>query len=942
MTASNDNIRERIIAGIDVIAEYRKMGLNVKSDTPRASGKVECYSASRPDESKPSAWIDVNTGNYGAKGEKDPDTANGTLSIFDFAVKYGGHASFKTAYDYFAAQANVELPKRKRKKGPEDPYEKLDFEDWHDGNIMLATYWCMKHKPGTSVDALKACGARIARYPRWVDKSGEIHLGKNKCIALPCYGPQLLTGQPVAWVLWDISGRKLEVWRGKDVPSDYVKMKSCGPTAGTIMGEAAVRQLTTNRESVELVWKTAGPTDMLALYTAIPQEQRSKHVVICNASGEDGDVHHWNVELLTGLNVNIVHDADRTGELGSAKWTEQLAVPTNELRQVRLPYEIAEKGGLDIRHFFTEDAKTYADLLVIASEAKPVAVVTGEGTEKKVDDATAVERQIMSMIRLDVLGQLERGGIKVFSEFHRKTEVIPDADRMNYGALLRIAGPVVKERVLVSKSDDTPGMFGLDEVRHSIALLGGYKRIGDQTELGAGCWRGLDANGIPHPSVVIVGSGEAAEWNGALKLEQIRHPRCKGHLLDFDSSTEPWYDHDTLSRYLKQCDRDFAITAMNETMALYDLFCWKHPASPVTLTGLTIATWVQTFWDWRPQVGIVGPTHAGKTTFFNLQSRLFGNLTIKSSHSSAAGIRQAVKNTAKVILCDEFESSKHRADILEMLRMSGRGDKMLRGTSDQRGLDFGLQHIAWVAAIELGLKRAPDRNRFIMLDLKKPGEHKKQLALPNDVELKDLGQRLLAVAIKYVHEARTLAIDLKHHCSEGVDARIVESYTVPAAMLAAIQGMKQDQAHDLLHELLAGVDRGHHKDESNLIDDIFEAIPIHSKSKLAVGQLLQIVLSGSCIGDTCVNKAVAELESVGIKIGTYKNDGSAIGRTGNKCLILNHAVISRYLLRDTIWANQDIRTFLLLLPGATDGRRRVCGNSRVVLLGEEVLQKLQD
>ena len=82
----------------------------------------------------------------------------------------------------------------------------------------------------------------------------------------------------------------------------------------------------------------------------------------------------------------------------------------------------------------------------------------------------------------------------------------------------------------------------------------------------------------------------------------------------------------------------------------------------------SVATWVQTLWEWRPQVAIIGPSQAGKTTLFKVLSQMFGNLTVMSSGSTAAGIRQAIKSSAKVVLCDEFESSRHRTEVLEMLR----------------------------------------------------------------------------------------------------------------------------------------------------------------------------------------------------------------------------------------------------------------------------------
>ena len=135
---------------------------------------------------------------------------------------------------------------------------------------------------------------------------------------------------------------------------------------------------------------------------------------------------------------------------------------------------------------------------------------------------------------------------------------------------------------------------------------------------------------------------------------------------------------------------------------------------------------------------------------------IFGKLAIKSSGSSAAGLRQAIGNSSKIVLCDEFEDSKHRAETLQMIRASGRGDKILRGTTNQHGTGFGLKHIVWVAAIEVHLNRAPDKNRFIRLELSKAAaaDRSQKLKLPSSGQLADLGQRLLAVAIRYAIPVR--------------------------------------------------------------------------------------------------------------------------------------------------------------------------------------------
>jgi len=921
--ATTKEVRAAILAGLDIAAEYRALGLTLKSDTPRASGKIEAYAAFRED-SKASAWIDVNSGLYGDSGSQEK-----AMSIFDFAIQKGTFPDFKSCYSHYAKVAGVEF-KASQSKKKNSPDDLLQFENWSEGNDTLINLWCMKCKPGITLESVKEAGGKPAYWPCWKNDDGVKQRGRNKVIALPCYGEHKLDQPPQAWVIWSINGRLLEIYQGKDRAPNRVKMVSVGDTAGTLMGSQAINDLCgDDTDGIETVWKTAGPTDMMALMSAIPGARRKSQLVICNASGETGDIASWNVGLLAGQRVNVVGDADKAGEFGATKWINALTVAASELKHVRLPYEISDKSGLDLRHFLTEDKQDFFALEALAEKSKISAVPPSlPENSKPEDDMSGIERQTVGLVKLDVLGQVEGGGVKVFSTYHRKSEVIPRVGKMDYDDLLRIAGPPVKERVAASRRDLRPGMVTIDEVKQAISLLGGYKVISDQTELGAGCWAGMDTDGMPHPSVVVVGSGEASEWNGSRKLEKITHPRCRGHLLDFESGTDPWYDEPSLRRMVEGCTQEFALAAVNDAITLFESFSWKHKSSAVTTTGLALATWVQSLWDWRPQVAIVGPTDSGKTTLFNVLARLFGPLTIMSSGSTAAGIRQAIKASAKIILCDEFESSRHRNEILEMLRMSGRGGKILRGTTNQKGQGFGLQHIAWVAAIEVGLKRAPDRNRFIMLELAIPPKRRERLVLPSPASLADLGQRLLASSIRYIQAAQPLATALKDQRVEGVGERIIESYAVPAAILAAIHGFDETGAVQLLREMLVDMaPEDDIADESDLIHKILAGMVHTGRETMAVSQLLAIVLEKG----TESPSAEQHLAKHGLKLDYFAanhpycipgNDDSKSSR----CLLIAHDTVTGSLLRGTPWEHQSIEQILKRIPGAEYGRRRVGGH----------------
>lgn len=338
---------EEILARLDILAEYRSMGVIFASEQPRSSGIIECYARGR-DESKPSAFVNTETGRYG------DSASNENLSLWEFAAKYAGQPDWRAARGFFASKAGVQLGGGKQKSSPLDS---LEFLPWHEGHDRLAAIWCKKHKQGASLEAVKLSGGRIARYPCWTDKkTGERHRGEFTVISLPCFGSKLLTAPPVAWVIYNINGADLPVRRGKDLPTDWVKMKSVGETRGAMMGLHALQILAdpAGRGSVELIYKTGGPSDLLAIQAAVLRDRpdlRDRHLVVTNASGEAADVLPHQAALFQSLRAVIIGDQDEAGAIGVLKWQAALMGVAAEIRAPQLPYLMQKKHGKDARDF---------------------------------------------------------------------------------------------------------------------------------------------------------------------------------------------------------------------------------------------------------------------------------------------------------------------------------------------------------------------------------------------------------------------------------------------------------------------------------------------------------------------------------------------------------------------------------------------------------------
>jgi len=543
-------------------------------------------------------------------------------------------------------------------------------------------------------------------------------------------------------------------------------------------------------------------------------------------------------------------------------------------------------------------------------------------------DLYAQAESIMETLDLKVIGKVEIGEVKIFSKFYRRVEKVKDYTRLKYENIIEMAGPVAGEKVTESSDDST--LITMSQIHKAIATLCGKRKLSNHIELGAGCWSGRTETGIADNSVVLVGANEAASFNGDGELRQVLYPECKGRLLDFETAIKPWYNFDHLAGLMQEAkSQEWRTAAVQETIKVFSSWRWKsQAASPAIVTGLIMATWVQTLWEWRPQVSVLGKTSSGKSMLFKTLAALFGGLGKTCSDATAAGIRQAVATSANIILFDEFDAesqqqAKSQQEVLKMLRSSGRGDSTLRGTSNQKGEESTMHHIVWLAGIQIASPREADKNRYVTLHLEQPlAEERGNLVSPDPDYLRELGQRLLAVAIWSVREAREMAIRLKNEQVEGIEQRVVESYAVPAAALAIATGDTERDGREMLLQILRDVPKYEIQgDEANLISDILGARIIRQGSATNVSMLIDTYLRQTSGWDTADN----DLQAYGIRVRSTGDDPAII--------LAYTMIVNTGLLRGTRWDSQSIDQILIRLPGAKKRKQRVGGhNPQCILL----------
>lgn len=915
--ATWQDVNRQILDGLDLEAEYRSMGLEM-SGGPSSSGWVSCK-VFRSDERSPSAGVCV-AGEHPQRGRYKEFTGEcRNLSFFEFCVVAGRFADWKAARDHYRQQLGIAAPRNKAKPSPDD---RLAFRDY---NENLVRSWCQT-KPPIKAWAVRIAGGRIAGYPPKTNKF--------TVIALPIFGTHGPDDDPGGWVIWNKSGKPLELYRGKNAPPELLKMINVGGSENGWMNAFGLA----NVEKAEIVWKVEGPGDMLALQSFIPVEFMHRHVVVTNSCGSKSILSGDHLDMLAGKTVYVLHDADVDGQAGGQKWAEALSHVAAEVRHVRLPYEVVEKGGKDVRDWLN-DGHTYDELLDLAAAAEIVrrpgdgqaGQAAGVAGADEVDEAAnagipkdplAAERLACANLQLDVLGELGDRKIKVFSEFHGKTVTIDAVNRLSRADMIQICGPPARQFIYdgAANQDAAPGQMHISQVRDAIAMLAGHESAGEGIELGQGVWRGKD----DRDKFVLVGPGEAVLVDATGTAAKVCRPRVAGLKLNMDAGRDArWYDFDRLQEYLRLADDPkWRAEQIERACALFDNWFWENQTGVCSelMAGLVMATWVQSVWRWRPLVSITGPSDSGKSTLFELLETIFGPLSLLSSKSTEAGIRQAVANHSKVILCDEFESDKHRKQILEFFRTSSKGSRTLRGTIGQSARGFGLRHICWVTAIEIGLSRAPDKNRFISLELAAPPPEKRgRLKLPPEPEIADLGQRLLGIACRFANAADDAAERLKAISFPGVHGRVVESFSVPVAMLAATMDVSADGAADLMGRIFTQLEQDPSqgtKDEVDLLGEILSStVQLGHGEQASVAQILS--------NPNEYSGGAEALERVGVKVA-YDRRCEVPKRLG---VFFAHQPILRYLLKGTRWADQSIDQLLKRLKGAEKKQLR-CGGHK--------------
>lgn len=902
----------KIASKLNIVDEFKELGFEFPNENVSQKGYVSCWAYDRPHGDSASAGVNVKTGWY-----KDHGGTSQGAYLYQMRSFMGLCATSEDAVKYYAAKAGMVDQIADHLQAQVYAQDQVLDDDF---NPVLAIEY-FKRMPEVTQDAVRESGARHAVWPKRSPNS-------STCLAIPIRDSK---GSQLGWVLQSYREKHILKYKGEGVPPDFLERVVLGSSG--LINDQGMNVMRAPDVEGKIILKTEGVSDMYALQSIIPEAFKHRIAVVTNACG-CRDIPAHALDLFRGTPTVVIHDADVPGQEGAHEWCTTLKGFCPSVKNLVLFEEISETKGPDVRDWINGGG-TFDELMELIGICPEYTVdqesLTDEQASRLSLGANATEEEVQDHILLRklkilVLGHLEdTNRIVCYSQQQCRSFEIGQVDRYKVEMALLNMGTVVDD-VISMGMEYEPDKYTMTQLRRAIARTAAKKSLRSDDRMGAGVWKIGD-------KIVLVNDGEISIANG--DMETSRVPSIGGKVIEFAS--DPWYDHEEIAGYYQQTtSREWCQEVFNEASAIFQMWDnWVHPDSPFIVTAMVCASWIQTSLDFRPGVVVTGPTNSGKT-FLTQEtvSKMFGTQALFVTNPTEAGIRQAIGNTSKMIMIDEFESSQHRQKILEVLRSSTRGTDIVKGTSDHRGQKFHFRHIPWLSSIETGLKQAADRNRYIILELGHVAKSKgNSLVLPPVEELELIGRKLLAIGMRYHGVVRTLHADLKSTPVDGIDRRIIEAYSLPAAILGAVNGLSLVETQNLLTSMLGNRFTNEsfdtESDESALLEAISMVSVRAAGAELTLGDLLTMpsyALETKFSSADLVNPT-SVLAGIGVKV-TNLNPGA--GQTGANDGV---AIATRTFsgkLKGTRFEKMNIEEILLRIPGSrTVGSGLQFGNTRL-------------
>lgn len=176
-----------------------------------------------------------------------------------------------------------------------------------------------------------------------------------------------------------------------------------------------------------------------------------------------------------------------------------------------------------------------------------------------------------------------------------------------------------------------------------------------------------------------------------------------------------------------------AASEVQSLLATYRRFYFvEQEAAPLLLLGMTAQMFVPGVLDWRAHMWLSAPTSSGKTTLQNIIREMLGAWCVFTEDSSEAAIRQALDQDTLAVLIDEAEghdNPERMQRLLNLIKKASAGAKILRGTAEHKVQEFIARSCFLLSSVLHAPLRGEDRNRIVILEMRKVPDNADQLPL---------------------------------------------------------------------------------------------------------------------------------------------------------------------------------------------------------------------
>lgn len=509
-----------------------------------------------------------------------------------------------------------------------------------------------------------------------------------------------------------------------------------------------------------------------------------------------------------------------------------------------------------------------------------------------------------------VVGELPDGRIVIWSREKRKAyKHFPDRLRLEH--LDQAGGREVAARVVRSSKDiQAPGQVAWRQLKREVVIAANRTQLKGERAVGDG------VNYLGKRGLVVVSGNEAGVYDG-MKMVAHTEPTIGGFLLE--GAGAPWVSMGDLIPAVNEMTPERGARVLENLLALVGQWRFASSLSPQLVVGFILAQIIQSVWQWRPQMWLTGRAQSGKTLLLELVAHLLGDLAlrIEGSSLSDAGLRQAIAGHYRVVLIDELERSASRQAILELLRSAGRAGMIVKGTPGQSVIKTIIRHMILVASIEVGLTRAAESSRFLIVELVQDLTRKPVFPSVNEVS------RLRLEAVAFAIWAALKARDLVDRFPgiPGYDLRLLQGLAVCLSFFALTCGRDPVEALRDYVTVMAD-ERGKTLEaDLNASDEV-------ALLRAILTSTVRVLLTDEETGDRAYGEA-SILQLLGSEDKVHVRNLETVGIKplhGGRGVFICPELVARKLLKDTMWSGLNIASILKRLPGISKARLRLQGN----------------